>query len=252
MPPGYLRWEELLTRPDISILVGEFSERHKGERGFLKHVWRTYAQWFSGPEKSRTVLGEYKRWVKIRDLSRELHKQVQQSNRDRLPIKPQSLAAIHFSDTDVDMLLRMVDGASKISQALIEGRGWTRHSRREYWCAVLLPYFDYRNSPRDRWNWVIRWLTAIEAEDALPDSDSMRDWWERRVMPSLTRDYLRDNEIDDRLTVILLAAFEYTSWRWPISKRTESDTAAIGRYVKVVRKRIPALKCALAPNYMPG
>lgn len=262
MPRIDLSWTTLQRRPDILRLQNEFCHRLGGERAFLKHLWKFSAMAFPGPQMHRSKPLERKRWLKIQKLSGELLKQSQQIDLDELPLPLRILAITQFQNQNrMAVLSDMAKGAETIIGTLKDSLGWTRHKSREFWCAALVPYFDFKRSSGDRWNWIIQWMDAIGAEENLPCSDSVRDWWARRVLPATSRAFVDSRgkrkvdpetgwpatDVDDRLEVIFLAALDYTGWRWP--KNTESDIPERKRYVAVVRKRIPALKYVVSPDY---
>ena len=259
-----ISWEGLLSHDGASDLLSQFKIQHGGDVLFLRELWKQFGEMFNG-KKNYANKGESVRLRRIHSLSQTLTNEIRGCSWDALPPNHRESSQMVFSER---VLLEQAATANKNKNLLempFRGRSGRipEHLHREYWCAALLPYFKFMGSRADRWSWIANWLALIEVKSKVPETDSLRDWWQRRSIKSLNRystvtanGRLRVRRLDIgrpgigiglRHLTLSLAAYRYPLWkRWSESK----DISKFKKYDHIVKREMPFFKAIIVPGFV--
>ena len=265
MNKASMTWKKLTAEKKVSALVKKFEVSHGGERAFLRYLWERDNTTIRDETPVLSKPEEYDKWKKISRLSADLDEEFKRLDIDALPFTQRCLAVVTVGGWEQNRLAMLAAQAKQIETALAtmvpgskskgeRGRPLTLE-RREYWCAALVPYFEFKRKRGGRWKWIADWLKEIGVRSNTT-AVSMSDWWAGSMVASTNRRFVDDRGrrkrdpirglergITGRHLHMLVGAMSYPVWKkWrPVPE--------VKRYISIARRRIPFLKFVLAEDF---
>lgn len=158
----------------LPTLVESFKEMG-GDVDFLRHLWKAQRPFKN--RLPRVTAQERDKWSKVIASAQKLSASLASL------VDPESIWDDREQVLMCDVVTLIGDWAHEHKEPVKHGRPSDGYLHRLYWCAALLPYFEFCGSAY-KWPWLAAWMSLLGEDNT--DSETLRQWWKQCVVKSLS------------------------------------------------------------------